>query len=689
LSGGPNGISASGLAETAAGEVAAAALAPDGAACTERCGECVVTGLHGDPVVGCVGPFSSWRRKRAIFVQLCAYSAAGLAWLWWGDDLLARMLPAGSSIDGGKELVLLATGVVFSAWLAARQPCATALQLNMLEQRQRLAATVFTSTREGIVVTDLDGRVRAVNPAFCGITGYGEDELQGCNLSILKSGRHTRAFYQAMWQGLKESGSWQGEIWNRRKEGEFYAIWLTISTVYDDNGKPLSYVGVFLDISSLKRSEQMLEHLAHHDPLTELPNRPMLLARLRQALTRATGPELSGALLFIDLDRFKHVNDSLGHPVGDELLCLVAGRLAASLRERDLLARIGGDEFVVLLDDMASAENAAAVADKLLHRLSEPFQVHDGVDVYVGASMGICLYPRDGGDPDTLLQHADSALYQAKANGRNTYRFYAEAQTQAAGERLVLEAALRRALDHDEFVLYYQPQVDMRDGRLLGVEALIRWQAPQFGLVSPARFIPLAEETGFILKLGDWVLRQACRQMRMWLDEGQPVPRVAVNLSARQFRQVNLVARVQQSLEENRLPPTCLELEITESMLMDVDGAVAKLGELAQLGIRIAIDDFGTGYSSFAYLKRFPLHALKIDQSFVRDLASDPVSPRIVAAIVQLGRSLGLELIAEGIENDAQRQFLLSVGAACGQGFLFARPMPADDLVAWLGQAPH
>lgn len=547
----------------------------------------------------------------------------------------------------------------------------------------RQAAAVFASTRDGIVITTLEPKILAVNRAWCEITGYTEEEAFGQNPRLLKSGRHDRAFYQAMWATLLQTGHWQGEIWNRRKNGEIYAEWLSISTVADEQGRPINYVGVLTDLSQLKSIEQKLEHLAHHDILTDLPNRLMMQVRLSAALERAHRNPQRLAVLFLDLDRFKDVNDSFGHPAGDDLLVEVAKRLRRRLREEDLLARIGGDEFVALLENIDSPEQAATVARGLIDQLSQPFFI-DGNAVFIGASLGISLFPDDARDATELIQHADVALYQAKQEGRNTYRFHTEALTRAARERLMLETQLRHALEHGEFALHYQPLVD-RGGRPFGVEALVRWQPLGEEMVPPTRFIPLAEETGLILPIGRWVIETACRQLAVWRKAGVPLQMLAVNLSARQFEDPGLSALIHTTLKNTGLTPDCLELELTESLLMkNVERSLAILQEFKALGVRIAIDDFGTGYSSLAYLRRFPVDKLKIDQSFVRDLDVDPGDREIAATIVAMARNLHLTVLAEGVEKKSQLDILTTLGCDSYQGYLFARPMPADDLTAWL-----
>lgn len=553
------------------------------------------------------------------------------------------------------------------------------------EERLRQSATVFESTLEGVVITDPQGRIVATNRAFSTITGYAEDEVLGQYPRLLASGRHERSFFQDMWRSIGQTGSWQGELWNRRKNGEIYPEWLTISAVRDAAGNIVNYVGVFSDISRIKQSEEKLDHLAHHDPLTGLPNRLLLQSRLAHALEQAQRHRHQVAVLMVDLDLFKNVNDSLGHPAGDQLLKVVAERIRQRLREEDTLARVGGDEFVVLLEHLRRAEDAAVVAQAILGVMSEPAALSGGHEVYVSGSVGVSLFPDDGGDATQLMRNADTALYQAKAQGRNTYRFYTEALTRAANDRLSLEARLRRGFERGELLLYYQPQVSIEDGRILGVEALLRWQSAEDGFITPDRFIPLAEETRLILPIGDWVLHAACAQLRSWIDEGCEPVRVAVNISSRQFEQKDLASRVRTALEQTGLPPGLLELEITESAIMaQGEQAVEAIRELKALGVSIALDDFGTGYSSLAYLKRFAIDTLKIDRSFVRDIPEDRNDQAIAATIIAMARTLGIQVLAEGVETPEQLAFLCSQGCHAWQGFLFSRPVPASDLAARL-----
>jgi len=551
----------------------------------------------------------------------------------------------------------------------------------LAEDRLRQSAKVFDSTTDGVVITDAEANILAVNRAFTAITGYTESEVLGRNPRLLKSGRHDEAFYQTIWRSIEQTGSWSGEIWNRRKNDEIYPEWLTISNVTDDAGGVTNYVGVFADISQIKQSEAKLEHLAHYDPLTDLPNRLLFGARLDHAIQRAQRDRSLLALLFIDLDHFKTVNDGLGHPVGDRMLREVAHRLTLCVRAEDTVARLGGDEFVIILEGLDNTPQATVLADKLLAALTRPFDL-DGQEIFIGASIGISAYPADGTDATTLLKNADAAMYRSKEEGRNTYRFYNSEMTRSARERLILEANLRQAIAQQEFVLHYQPQVDVASGGIIGVEALVRWDHPASGLISPVRFIPLAEETGLIIPLGQWVLFTACAQAMSWLkDAATPGLTVAVNLSPRQFRQEQLVEHVRAVLDATGLPPALLELEITESALMDdPERAVATLSALKELGIRISMDDFGTGYSSLAQLKRFPIDKLKIDQSFMRGIPHDRNDMEIAATIIAMARNLHLKVLAEGVENEAQLAFLQIHGCDTYQGFLFSRPLPVLTL---------
>nr|WP_246589915.1 EAL domain-containing protein [Marinobacterium ramblicola] len=556
-----------------------------------------------------------------------------------------------------------------------------ALERHEASSELRQAATVFLSSHEGVVIASLQGDVLAVNPAFTSITGYSQEEIRGQNLNILQSGRQSSGFYDEMWSAIQQRGFWRGEIWNRRKSGEIYPEWLTISTVFDEQGDPVNYVGVFSDISVIKQSQEQLEYLAYHDPLTALPNRAMMRDRLGHAVERLHRSGGQGAVMFLDLDRFKSVNDSYGHRAGDRVLREVARRLKTRLREGDTLARLGGDEFVVLLEDLVNPQSVAAVASDLIALFDELFDIGDGRHVSLGLSIGICLFPEDAGRTDEILQYADAALYQAKEGGRNTYRFYTDALTRSAREKLALEAALSLALEREEFVLHYQPLVRLSDREITGVEALLRWHHPERGMLAPEAFIPLAEETRLILSIGEWVLHQACRQLRSWLDQGLVLSTLSINLSPVQFHHQGLVDSIERVLRETGVPPELIELEVTESALMDPIGSVEeRIARLKALGVRLAIDDFGTGYSSLSYLRRFDINRLKIARSFISSLEEGEVDQPLVTSIVTLARSLKLQVLAEGVERDSQLGCLSMLGCDFGQGYLFGHPLPPDEL---------
>lgn len=547
------------------------------------------------------------------------------------------------------------------------------------EERLRQAATVFESASEGVIITDLTGTVLAVNQAFCDITGYEQTEVLGHSTSMLKSHRHGPEFFQSLWASLTHTGRWQGEVWNRRKNGEVYPAWMTISTVQDAQHQPIQYVALLTDVSQIRRSEELLARLAHYDPLTELPNRLLLQSRLEHAIDHARRSNGQMAVLFINLDRFQNVNDSLGHQVGDQLLTEVARRLRQRVRGADTLGRFGGDEFLLILESISGPDAVAAVAQSILTELSGLFKLPDDTELYIGASIGIGLFPGDGMVAADLLRNADTALHRAKAKGRDRFCFYAASMNADALANLELERALRQALEKGEFVLHYQPKVDVRSGLVCGAEALIRWQRPQGVLESPARFIPLAEATGMIVAIGSWVVNEAARQLRQWQDAGLDVCRIALNVSAHQFRSGDLKRTVAEALERHQLPADCLELELTESMLMDDPmQTLAVLRELKQLGVQLSLDDFGTGYSSFGYLSRFPIDALKIDQSFVCNITTERESALIAVAIIDLAHHMGLKVVAEGIETRDQLDYLSAHGCDEMQGYLFAKPLPAD-----------
>ena len=556
------------------------------------------------------------------------------------------------------------------------------------EQGLRQAAAMFDCAREGVMVVDVDQCILSVNQAFCKLTGYPANEVLGKTPRILQSGRQDKAFYAEMWHQIRTVGYWQGEIWNRRKSGEIYPQLLSISAVKAENQMLTHYVGVFFDISHLKDTAEKLDYLAHHDPLTGLANRLVLFARLEHSLETARRDRKSLALLMLDLDRFKDVNDSYGHLAGDELLQLVAQRLTSRLRGIDTVTRLGGDEFALLLEDLSHPQDAALVAAEIIEALSEPWRLSMGVEVRIGTSIGISLSPQHGKTSAELMQQADAALYLAKDEGRGTFKYFSDDLTIAAHRRLNLEALLRRALVNQELKLYYQPQVDMVTGRIIGAEALLRWQNEVEGFISPDRFIPLAEETGLIAEIGEWVLRETCRQGQAWLDAGLPTLKLAVNLSSHQFRHGDICTTLKTVLEDTGFPAQNLELELTESALMEREAeAVLILQKMRDLGVGLAIDDFGTGYSSLAYLKRFPLDVLKIDKAFITEIPQEEDDNEIAAAIIAMAHILRLKVLAEGVETQAQMAFLQRKGCDFYQGYFMCPALPAADFSALVMRA--
>lgn len=549
------------------------------------------------------------------------------------------------------------------------------------EEQLLQAATVFENVADGIIITDAQGAIVTINHATTEIIGYIEEEILGNNPSIWKSDRHTSSFYKAMWASLEQKDQWQGEIWNRRKNGEIFPCWQTIDAVRDgDTGEITHYISVMSDISAIKESQERLQHQAHHDPLTNLPNRLLFNARLEHALVRAHREKCKIGVMFLDLDNFKSINDGLGHPVGDKVLELVAERMSAQIRKDDTVARIAGDEFAVILEEINDSQGVSHVAGKILSAFEEPFQI-DEHELHVTMSIGISQYPDDGKDVTTLVKNADAAMYRSKERGKNRYCFYTLDLTEAALERLQLENDLRVALKKNELRVYYQPQYSLATGRLTGAEALVRWQHPRIGLVSPIKFIPLAESTGLIIPIGEWVLRGACAQTKAWRDAGLDIGRIGVNVAGQQIQRGDIVETVRKVLEETGLDPQCLELEITESFIMEqADKAINTLDELQNLGVALAIDDFGTGYSSLSYLKRLPIDKLKIDRSFIKDIPHDTDGEAIAKAVIALGKSLQLKIIAEGVETEEQKEFVRLEGCEEVQGYFYSRPVPNQEL---------
>lgn len=551
----------------------------------------------------------------------------------------------------------------------------------------RLLSTVFTNASEGMLITDAGARILAANPAFSRITGYPLDEVLGQTPALLRSGEHDEDFYQQMWTVLARDGEWHGEIWNRRRNGSVYPEWLSISAVRDSESGVSHYIGVFSDMSERKAAEARIRFLAHHDTLTGLPNRVLMQDRLNQAVRNARRSGRQVAVLCLDLDRFKTINDSLGPEVGDQLIVKVAERCRSALRETDTLSRQGGDEFVIVLPELEHAEDAAVAARKLLSALDTPFELGDH-QLSVSASIGIAIHPGDGSTAGALIKNADIAMYRAKERGRARYEFYAEDINAATLGKLLLENQLRRAVSAGELVLHYQPKFAVDGERLAGFEALLRWRHPEHGELSPAAFLNVAEEAGLITEIGTWALREACAQQARWRDQGRLAVPVAVNVSAQQFEQQDIVSLVRDSLEAHRLPAPLLELELTETTLMrDPATAADTLQRLRAMGITLAIDDFGTGYASLSYLHLLPVQTVKIDRSFVSPIGAEDADGKIASAIIALAHSLGMIVIAEGVETEGQRALLASRQCDQIQGYLLGRPMSAEAATTLLGTA--
>jgi diguanylate cyclase (GGDEF)-like protein/PAS domain S-box-containing protein len=549
------------------------------------------------------------------------------------------------------------------------------------EAELQLAASVFDNAAEGIIISDTKHRIIRVNRAFTDITGYSAKEITGKTPRVLRSHLHDAPFYEQMASTLKYEGQWGGEIWNRRKNGEVFPIWQNISPIKNDKGEITQYISIFSDISEQKISEKRIQYLHHYDVLTSLPNRALFKERCGNAINRARSENRKVALLVLDLDQFKHINDSFGHPAGDRLLQLVATRLEKLVREGDTLARLGGDEFAILAESIRHSQDAFNISHKLLDSFVEPVRISDR-EYRLTASVGVSLFPDDGEDVTVLIRNADTAMGKAKEQGRNNVQFYTQELTESALQRVTLGNELQRALEQDELALFYQPQYSLKTGKMVGAEALIRWQHPKQGMIPPDQFIPLAEDNGLIIPMGEWVLRKACQQMRAWLDMGRSMERISVNVSGQQVQRGELVSCVERVLRETGLEPSHLELELTESFIMQqTDKVIDTLNGLNQLGVIMSIDDFGTGYSSLSYLKQLPVHKLKIDRSFVRDIPGNANDEVITRSVLALGQSLQLKVIAEGVETKEQQAFLRELNCDEVQGYLYSRPVPSEEFV--------
>ncbi len=557
----------------------------------------------------------------------------------------------------------------------------------VLAQQQaqiNLAAKVFEASGEGIIITDARMNILAANPFFCAVTGYRPDEVIGRNVRILKSGVHDQHFYQAIWAGIAAAGSWRGEITNRRKDGTLHTEWLSISAVKEPTGEISHYIGHFSDVAERRVIDERLRHLTQYDALTDLPNRTLLTDRLDQAIGFAVRFERTMALLKIDLVRFRNVNDLFGHAIGDQVLVETARRLTSLVCAGDTVARSGADDFTVILTNLDQDQDAIIMIQRILDGIAQPFFI-EGRQIAISANLGVCLYPKDGTTPDALYKAADIALERSRQAGSGTFRFFAKSMNADAATRLQLEADLKLAVDQEGLQLHYQPQISLLNGRICGYEALLRWQHPELGQISPARFIPLAEEIGLIDRIGAWVINQACRQNKEWLDAGFPLLPLAVNVSPRQFQNSNLVEIVAQALADSGLPGAGLELEITESAFLDdIANVIRVLDRVKELGVQLALDDFGTGYSSLAHLSSLPFDKIKIDQSFIHDIISNPTNAAIVNATIAMGRSLNMIVLAEGVESEAQMRFLCGRQCEAMQGWLFSKAVPAEALTALL-----
>ncbi|WP_240620295.1 EAL and GGDEF domain-containing protein [Peribacillus acanthi] len=549
----------------------------------------------------------------------------------------------------------------------------------------QLTNKIFENTSEGVLITDARGKILSVNPAFQIVTGYSEEEVIGKNPSMLQSGLHNEQFYLEMWKEIKEKGIWKGEIWNKRKNGEVFPEWISIIRIIDDSGKTSHYVAVFSDLSDRKHAEEQLRKLAHYDALTGAANRYLLNKSLERLLITAKKYNQTLSVLFLDLDRFKQVNDTLGHNYGDLLLKKVSARLKSLLKNKDIIARLGGDEFVIVLPNIKHPKEAVAVSKEIIKALNTPFLLHDH-EVYISTSIGVSLFPYDGDDVETLLKNADRAMYQAKSNGKNRYALYHNDLHQENETRqMKIQNLMRKALVEKEFSLCYHPQVETRTGTIVAIEALLRWNQKELGFISPAEFIPIAEESGQIIPITDWVLTKACETGKMLHLAGFPSLKIAVNISGLYFNQEDFVQRVSSIIQNTNFVPQCLELELTESIIMpNAPETINKLVKLKALGVKLSVDDFGTGYSSLSYLHKFPIDSLKIDQSFIKNLNVYNDDASIVKAIITMAQRLHLEVVAEGVEGKQQYKFLQQENCDYVQGYFITEPLPYTELLDFM-----
>jgi diguanylate cyclase (GGDEF)-like protein/PAS domain S-box-containing protein len=631
--------------------------------------------LNGNPVFGQVQNFSKSEQQ---FLNSIGTKTLILVPIVDGEDVWGFLVI--ERCDIATEISPQELG----ALMAAGRSFGMAIQREGSAVRLRQAIIAFDSAAEGMVITDADMRVIAINRGFTSITGYTEAEVLGHVTYEVDPEHMSAEHHHEVMSSLQNEGRWRGELENQRKNGEHFSELVTFTAVKDSDGKTVNYVGVFSDNSETKQVQNTLHEMVNHDSLTNLPNRRLLNELTGHALRRAEREKTSVAILFIDLDRFKAINDTLGHPVGDKLLVEVSNRLNELMRDSDTVARLGGDEFVVMMDSLRDVEDASRVAKKIVSSLQQEFLI-DGKDIFIGASVGISVFPGDGDDVEDLLKAADIAMYRVKSEGKNNYRFYSPDLSDNAVERFQMETELRRAIERKQFKVYYQPQVSLATGRIVGTEALVRWRHPKLGIVSPAKFIPLAEETGLVVDIGEWVLREAARQIVAWEAEGLELGSVSVNISGVQVQRSNFADTVYGILVETGCDPAKLELEITESVVMhNTEYVISVFGRIKEPGVRLAIDDFGTGYSSLSYLKRLPLDKLKIDQSFVREITFDEDDRAIANAVIALARSLGLKVIAEGVETVEQADMLTEMGCDDAQGYLFGKAVEAQEFAQML-----
>lgn len=552
-----------------------------------------------------------------------------------------------------------------------------------VQMKQKLAEKVLQTTSEGVLVTDANGFIIKVNAAFELVTGYTSEEAIGKNPKILQSGIHGKEFYDQMWSAVLNKGNWQGEIWNKRKNGEIYPEWMNLNSIKDETGNITNYIAVFSDITDRKHAEEQLRNLAHYDSLTGVANRYSLQKRLKSLIRTAEKYNQQMAILFLDLNRFKYVNDNLGHSFGDILLKEVSARIKDLIKNKDMIARLGGDEFIIVLPNIKHAKEGVFMAQKINKALSSPFMLGNR-EVFISTSIGISLYPMDGKDMETLLSSADKAMFKAKADS-SPFEFYHEDMHKNESRRMLLENYLRKALENEEFYLVYHPQIDLQTNEIIGIEALLRWKQAELGHVSPAEFIPLAEETGLIVPISEWLIEKACEDVKKIHLETNKNIKICINISALHFNQMHFVHSIQEIVQRTNINPNYIELELTESMIMPkAKESIDKLVKIKKLGIKLSIDDFGTGYSSLSYLNRFPLDILKIDQSFVRGMSAYKDDSSIVEAIIMMGHRLNLKVVAEGVENKKQLEFLKSQSCDYIQGFYITKPLPLQELTDFL-----